>query len=483
MAAAAGDLLYWCHQCNAQTRPIVGEDVVCSLCSGGFIEEMDSTEVEPGVAFSTLPLALGNILRRPSPASVGISRSRSTIDPQQEAPAPAPSQQQQTEPQGHRPRLLSRQLSHVPSLLEAMMQVVEEFNAPFPRASSYGPSTPGHFAPDDGRHGSRGPGLSAHDDDNHTSPHASSHGSDASGRGDNHEHTHAPTLDHGHAFVFPESSPMLILHGGMPNGFRSLEVFIDNGQGLGPQMMPNHLGNYFLGPELDRLIQFLAENDQNRYGTPPAAKAAVEKLPKFKITQEHMGSDTLQCAVCKDDFELEAEVQQMPCKHVYHPDCILPWLAEHNSCPVCRFELPTDDADYEARKKHNATSGQSNSNQPEEQGTTAAGHGEGGSPAGRERSEVPGQFTLWGMPAMGFDMTRLSTLGSNELIGLSEDGSENRRGNNAGVDPGASPGAGGSPVHWLFRLFSSGSLPTTESTGSGGEQSRETGNESSPSNS
>ncbi|KAL6175757.1 hypothetical protein ACLB2K_052396 [Fragaria x ananassa] len=110
-----------------------------------------------------------------------------------------------------------------------------------------------------------------------------------------------------------------------------------------------NLGDYFFGPGLEQLIQQLAENDPNRYGTPPASKSAVEALPVVKITQELLDSDSSQCAVCKDSFELDEEAKQMPCKHIYHSDCILPWLELHNSCPVCRYELPTDDSEYEQR--------------------------------------------------------------------------------------------------------------------------------------
>ncbi|XP_075482299.1 E3 ubiquitin-protein ligase RING1-like [Primulina tabacum] len=114
--------------------------------------------------------------------------------------------------------------------------------------------------------------------------------------------------------------------------------------------LPTNLGDYFMGPGLEQLIQQLAENDPNRYGTPPASKSVMEGLPDIKISDEMLASDSSQCAVCKDSFELNELAKQMPCKHIYHRDCIVPWLELHNSCPVCRYELPTDDQDYENRK-------------------------------------------------------------------------------------------------------------------------------------
>ncbi|XP_057968960.1 E3 ubiquitin-protein ligase RING1-like isoform X2 [Malania oleifera] len=136
----------------------------------------------------------------------------------------------------------------------------------------------------------------------------------------------------------------------MRPGGANIQFVIDNNTGDpagGGLRLPANLGDYFIGPGLEQLIQQLAENDPNRYGTPPASKSAVEALPEIKITEELLSSDSSQCAVCKDTFELGAEAKQMPCKHIYHPDCILPWLGMHNSCPVCRYELPTEDPDYE----------------------------------------------------------------------------------------------------------------------------------------
>jgi len=72
----------------------------------------------------------------------------------------------------------------------------------------------------------------------------------------------------------------------------------------------------------------------------PASKLAIESMPVVRIVPSHVSADS-HCAVCKEPFELDAEAREMPCKHIYHSDCILPWLLLHNSCPVCRHKLPT----------------------------------------------------------------------------------------------------------------------------------------------
>ncbi|XP_074571113.1 E3 ubiquitin-protein ligase RING1-like [Curcuma longa] len=130
------------------------------------------------------------------------------------------------------------------------------------------------------------------------------------------------------------------------SGGANIQVVIGGGTGGGI----GNVGDYFIGSGLEQLIQQLTENDPSRYGTPPAAKTAVANLPDIKISRELLASDEAQCSVCMDTFEMGNEAKKMPCKHIFHKHCILPWLELHNSCPVCRYELPTDDLDYEQRR-------------------------------------------------------------------------------------------------------------------------------------
>ncbi|VVB00739.1 unnamed protein product [Arabis nemorensis] len=102
----------------------------------------------------------------------------------------------------------------------------------------------------------------------------------------------------------------------------------------------------------EELLEQLAESDNSRRGAPPASVSCVRNLPWGIIGEEHVKKGLLCCAVCKDLFTLGNETTQLPCLHLYHAHCIVPWLSARNSCPLCRFELPTDDKDYEEGKQN-----------------------------------------------------------------------------------------------------------------------------------
>lgn len=43
--------------------------------------------------------------------------------------------------------------------------------------------------------------------------------------------------------------------------------------------------------------------------------------------------------MCLEDFEPKETVMLTPCKHMFHEECIVPWLKTKGQCPVCRFVI------------------------------------------------------------------------------------------------------------------------------------------------
>jgi len=81
---------------------------------------------------------------------------------------------------------------------------------------------------------------------------------------------------------------------------------------------------------------------------PPASKKAIEQLPTIMVQQEDLADENNRaCCICLEPNNIKDRVKRLPCAHIFHEQCILSWLRNTNTCPVCRYELETEDESYE----------------------------------------------------------------------------------------------------------------------------------------
>nr|GMD83737.1 E3 ubiquitin-protein ligase AIP2 [Ipomoea batatas] len=108
-----------------------------------------------------------------------------------------------------------------------------------------------------------------------------------------------------------------------------------------------------LADRLDDIVPMILDDAPAAPRVPPASKEVVAKLPVTTVTDEFLAKldADAECAICKENLVLNDKMQELPCKHMFHPPCLKPWLDEHNSCPICRHELQTDDHNYESWKE------------------------------------------------------------------------------------------------------------------------------------
>ncbi|XP_015932558.1 E3 ubiquitin-protein ligase RING1-like [Arachis duranensis] len=86
-----------------------------------------------------------------------------------------------------------------------------------------------------------------------------------------------------------------------------------------------------------------------------SSKSSATAVPVILVTSALLSqldpTGVVSCAVCKDDIEIDEEAKQLPCNHLYHSDCITPWLELHDSCPLCRFRLSAAEEEAEGEEE------------------------------------------------------------------------------------------------------------------------------------
>ena len=62
----------------------------------------------------------------------------------------------------------------------------------------------------------------------------------------------------------------------------------------------------------------------------PKSRQIIRKIKESEV------QNSGECAICLCEFEKECDISELPCGHIFHPECISSWINKHPTCPICR---------------------------------------------------------------------------------------------------------------------------------------------------
>uniref|UniRef100_A0A915EJR7 RING-type domain-containing protein n=1 Tax=Ditylenchus dipsaci TaxID=166011 RepID=A0A915EJR7_9BILA len=82
----------------------------------------------------------------------------------------------------------------------------------------------------------------------------------------------------------------------------------------------------------------------------------LARMPMVEVSEKQV-DDAAQCVTCMDNFKVNEKVARLDCEHIYHQQCIMPWLRLHNTCPLCRSVVdPVNWKNREDKKEKKSSS-------------------------------------------------------------------------------------------------------------------------------
>lgn len=129
-------------------------------------------------------------------------------------------------------------------------------------------------------------------------------------------------------------------------------------QGFFPDFFDIFMGQSpFFAGAMNFMDEFVVAQQQapSEDAHPPASRRFINTVPEVVVTKEDLDAETTngECAICLSDQKIGQLASRMPCGHLFCSECLRKWLEKSNTCPVCRYEVETDDPQYEARRAQN----------------------------------------------------------------------------------------------------------------------------------
>ncbi|KAM6299960.1 E3 ubiquitin-protein ligase RNF128 [Aegotheles albertisi] len=90
-----------------------------------------------------------------------------------------------------------------------------------------------------------------------------------------------------------------------------------------------------------RRLRIARAQSKNQRQLKAKAKKAIEQLQLRTLKQgdKETGPDGDSCVVCIELYKPNEVVRILTCNHLFHKNCIDPWLLEHRTCPMCKCDI------------------------------------------------------------------------------------------------------------------------------------------------
>lgn len=92
-------------------------------------------------------------------------------------------------------------------------------------------------------------------------------------------------------------------------------------------------GSIGVGGELGGVTSGSNGGDNGTIGHSHSSSSGVLRTRSSTLVQEDC------CSICLVEFEAEESLRQLPCGHLYHPECVDVWLLGNASCPLCKASI------------------------------------------------------------------------------------------------------------------------------------------------
>ena len=116
----------------------------------------------------------------------------------------------------------------------------------------------------------------------------------------------------------------------------SLSIFIDNNIEIGSSLNHNNLS---IDPNETSILHLFLSNLEQPISPQKLTSQQINTMDTVSFsninTNNVIVGDT--CVICSIEYEANSNLRILPCKHVFHQECIDKWLLNYsNKCPICK---------------------------------------------------------------------------------------------------------------------------------------------------